>query len=78
MASRGLLSVTNGDHEGLIFLSYSHTNHGFFFLLTIKYFILIEEKKHEKRLPENPQYAETRHGDVVLHYNDVKDRHAAV
>ena len=26
--------MTNGDPEGWIFLSYSHTNNGFFFLLT--------------------------------------------
>ena len=26
--------MTNGDHEGRIFLSYPHTNNGFFFLLT--------------------------------------------
>ena len=26
--------MTNADHEGRIFLSYSHTSNGFFFLLT--------------------------------------------
>ena len=26
--------ITNGDHEGRIFLSYPHTNNGLFFLLT--------------------------------------------
>ena len=26
--------MTNGDHEGRIFLSYPHTNNKFFFLLT--------------------------------------------
>ena len=36
--------MTNGDHEGQIFLSHPHSNNGFFFLLTIKYCIL----KHEK------------------------------
>ena len=32
--------MTNGDREGLIFLSHPHTNNGFFFLLTAKYLIL--------------------------------------
>ena len=33
--------MTNGDCEGWIFLSHPNTNNGFFFLLTIKYCILI-------------------------------------
>ena len=35
--------MTNGDPEGLIFLSYPHTNNGFFFLLTTVfiYFLFI-------------------------------------
>ena len=31
------LVMTNGDPEGLIFLSHLHTNNGLFFLLTIKF-----------------------------------------
>ena len=34
MASLGLRVMTNGDPVGQIFLSYPHTNNGFFFLLT--------------------------------------------
>ena len=30
--------VTKGDPKGLAFLSYPHTNNGFFFLLTIVFF----------------------------------------
>ena len=33
--------ITNGDHEGQIFLSHPHTNNGLFFLHTIKYNIFI-------------------------------------
>ena len=49
--------MTNGDREGLIFLSHPHTNNGFFFLLTTKYlnFIL-----------ENPECAEMRHGNNTM------------
>ena len=36
--------MTNGDHEGRIFLSHPHTNNGFFFLLAIKYHILCLKK----------------------------------
>ena len=57
--------MTNGDHEGRLFLSHPHTNNGFFFLLTTKY-LIVYWKKHEKRLPENPENAEMRHGDVIL------------
>ena len=32
--------MTNGDPEGRIFLSYPHTNNGFFFLLTIGFIYL--------------------------------------
>ena len=56
--------MTSGDHEGRISLSHPHTNNGFFFLLTTKYLILYE--KDMKRLPENPEFAEMRHGDVIL------------
>ena len=50
--------MTNGDHEGRIFLSHPHTNNGLFFLLTTKYLIFIW--KHEK------PYAEMQHGDAIL------------
>ena len=30
-----------------------------------------------KRLPENPEIAETRHSDVIYYYNDVKYRREA-
>ena len=52
--------MTNGAHEGLIFLSHPYTNNGFFFLLTTRF------GKPEKRLPENSEYAEMRHGDTIL------------
>ena len=39
--------MTNGDHEGCIFLSHPHRKNGFFFLLTTKYLILYW-KKHVK------------------------------
>ena len=32
--------MTNGDPEGRIFLSYTHTNNGFFFLLTTVFIYL--------------------------------------
>ena len=32
--------MTNGDREGRIFLSYTHTNNGFFFLLTTVFIYL--------------------------------------
>ena len=44
------LVMTNGDHEGRIFLSYSHPNNGFFFLLTIRYHILSLRKGSQKFL----------------------------
>ena len=31
----------------------------------------------ERRLSENPEYAEMRHGDVILTLNDVTDRRTA-
>ena len=42
--------MTKGDSEGRIFLSYPHTNNGFFFLLaTVFYF--------KNKLPEIYEYA---------------------
>ena len=60
---------TNGDHEGQIFLSHPHTNNGYFFLLTTKTSFYIGKKTHKNRLPENPEYAEMRHCDVILTFN---------
>ena len=42
--------MTNGDPEGRIFLSYPHTNNGFFFLLTTVFLF-------KNKLPEVPEYA---------------------
>ena len=42
--------MTNGDPEGRIFLSYSHPNNGFFFLLTIRYHILFLRKGSKKEM----------------------------
>ena len=42
--------MTNGDPEEWIFLSYSHPNNGFFFLLTIRYQILFIRKGYQKFL----------------------------
>ena len=36
--------MTNGDHEGWIFLSYPNTNNGFFFLLTTVFICLFISK----------------------------------
>ena len=59
--------ITNGDRERRIFLSHPQKNNEFFFfLLTTRYLICYWEKKHEKRLPGNPEYAEMRHADVIL------------
>ena len=57
--------MTNGDHEGRIFLSHPHGNNGLFFLLTTKYLILYW-KTHEKDFQENLECAKMRHGDVIL------------
>ena len=43
--------MTNGDPEGQIFLSYPHTNNGFFFLLSTVFFLF------KNKLPEVPEYA---------------------
>ena len=56
--------MTNGDHEGQIFLPHPHTNNGFFFLPTTKSRILY--LKNMKRVPENPEFAEMKHGDVTF------------
>ena len=56
--------VTNGDREGRIYLSHPYINNGFFFLLTTKYLFYIG--KTWKRLPENPEFTEMQHGDLIL------------
>ena len=43
--------MTNGDPEGRIFLSYSHTSNGFFFLLTTVFIYFFLNK-----LTEVPEY----------------------
>ena len=60
--------MTNGDPKGQNFLSYPHTNNEFFFLLTIKHYILCL-----KKLLEVPKYAEMRHDMMTSLYlnNDV-------
>ena len=60
-ACRGM---TISDPEGRIFLSHPHAINGFLFLLTTKYLICIG--KIWKRLPENPENVEMRHGDIIL------------
>ena len=45
--------MTNGDPEGRIYLSYPHTNNGFFFLLTAVFIYLFILNK----LTEVPEYA---------------------
>ena len=45
--------MSNGDHEGRIFLSHAHKNNGFFFSVTIKYHIIFSKRP--------PEYAEMQH-----------------
>ena len=53
--------MTNGDHEGRVFLSYPHTNNGFFFLLTTVFIYLFQNK-----LPEVPEYAKKQFHMMTL------------
>ena len=48
-----------GDRDRRIFLPHHHTHDGYFFYLILYL-------KEVKRLPENPKFAEMRHGDVIL------------
>ena len=48
--------MTNGDPEGWIFLSYPHTNNGFFFLLTT-IFIYLCIYLFQNKLLKVPEYA---------------------
>ena len=52
------------DRKGQIFLSHPLTNNGLIFLLTTKYLIYI--LKNMKNTSRNPEYAEMRHGDLIL------------
>ena len=56
--------MTKDDHEGWVFLSHPHTNNELFFFFATKYLILYW--KNMKRLPQNSEYAEMQHGDVIL------------
>ena len=49
--------MTNGDPEGRIFLSYPHTNNGFFFFSTTVFIYLFIYLFILKKLPEVPEYA---------------------
>ena len=54
--------MTNGDPEGRIFLSYPHTNNGFFFLLTtVSIYVFILNK-----LTEVPEYAKMQFHRMTL------------
>ena len=72
--------MTNGDHEGRIFLSHPHANNGFFFLLTTKYLILYW--KNMKKTSRKSWYAEMRRDDVILtlqwRHGSTCDQRAAV
>ena len=68
--------VTNGDHEGRIFLSHPHTNNRIIFLANylIPHFILENTRKDFQKV------LNTLRCDMVtsfLHYNDVTDGRAA-
>ena len=56
--------LTISDREGRIFLSHPYTHDGYFFLLTTKYLIIYY--KDMKKLPENREFAEMRHDDVIV------------
>ena len=64
--------MTNRDLEGQIFLSYPHTNNGFFFLLTTVFLF-------KNKLPEVPEYAEIQFHMMMSfeHNNDITWRQCA-
>ena len=62
--------MTHGDHDGQIFLSYLHTNSGFFFLLTTKYCILYWKKKREKSFKKILNSLRCDMVKSFYHYND--------
>ena len=53
--------MPNGDPKGQIFLSYPHTNNGFFFLLATGFIYLFYNK-----LPEVPEYAQMQYYMMML------------
>ena len=58
--------MTPGDTQGQIFLSYPHTDNGFFFLLTTVFLF-------ENKLPEVSEYAKMQFHmmESLKHNNDV-------
>ena len=56
--------MTNGDLEGPIFLSYPHTNNGFFFFLTSVFFFNF---KISFQKPEVPEYAKMQFHMMTSH-----------
>ena len=58
--------LTNGGPEGRIFLSYPHTNNGFFFLLTTAFIYLFIYLFISNKLPEVPEYAKMRFHMMTL------------
>ena len=67
--------MTNGDHQGRIFLSHPHTNNRFFFLLTTKYLILYFFQ-HEKDFQKILNKLRCDMGTSFKHY-DITDQNAA-
>ena len=53
--------MINSDPEGRIFLSYPHTNNGFFYLLTTVFIYLFLNK-----LPEVPEYTKMQFHMMML------------
>ena len=54
--------MTNGDPEGLIFLSYPHMNNVFFFFFCSPLYLFIMYYK----LPEVPEYAKMQFNMMIL------------
>ena len=62
--------MTNGDHEGRVFLSHCHTNT----CSTLPYFIFEKHEKSFQKILNSPRFKMVMSFE---HYNDVTDRHAA-
>ena len=62
VASRDLPSMTNGDSEGQILLSHTHTNDGFFFCSLFDSAVLIEINSRSYQL----RWDGTLHNDITL------------
>ena len=56
--------MTNGDREGQIFLSHPHVNNSFLVAHHLEPHFRLE--KNMKTFSRNPEFAEMRHGDVIL------------